>query len=183
GGGGGRGTCAAATHAPTPSRPGSSLQPLFPPTACLFTHPPFFLGLNQQGRHADLAAVAVDRHEREKRRARQLTTTGERFLGEDIDLHLERRGEDAGDARLQDDEVADLDRVQELQIVDGGRNEQRARVAVAGDGAGDVDEVHDRAAEDVAERVRVVRQHDLHHLGRRFGGGLGRQVHAASVVN
>ena len=38
---------------------------------------------------------------------------------------------------------------------------------------GDVDEVHHRAAEDVPERVRVVRQHDLHHFGGGSAAGLG----------
>ena len=66
---------------------------------------------------------------------------------------------------LQDDQISDLDRVQELQPVDRRRDEQAASMAMAGDGAGDVDEVHHRAAEDVSERVGVVREDDLHHLG------------------
>ncbi len=65
-----------------------------------------------------------------------------------------------------------------MQVVDGGGHEQRARVAVARDRAGDVDEVHHGAAEDEAERVRVVRQDDLHHLGGGLGGALRRQIHA-----
>ena len=71
--------------------------------------------------------------------------------------------------------------MEELQIVDGGRDEEAAGVAVARDGAGDVDQVHDRAAQDVAERIGVVRQDDLHHLGRRLGRALGREVHRDSV--
>ena len=112
----------------------------------------------------------------------QLAPSGQRLLGEDVDLHFERGREDAGDARLQDDQVADLDRVEELQVVDGGGDEQRARVAVTGDGAGDVDEVHHRAAEDESERVGVVRQHDLHHFRGGIGGALRCQVHRAMVV-
>ena len=41
---------------------------------------------------------------------------------------------------------------------------------MAGDGSGDVDEVHHRAAEDEPERVGIVRQDDLHHLGRDSDG-------------
>ena len=48
---------------------------------------------------------------------------------------------------------------------------------MAGDGAGDVDEVHHGAAEDEPERVRVVRQHDLHHLGRESAARFGARVH------
>ena len=67
--------------------------------------------------------------------------------------------------------------MEKLQIVDRRRHEQRAGVSMAGDGAGDVDEVHHRAAQDEAERVGVVRQHDLHHLGGGVGRTLWRQVH------
>ena len=58
--------------------------------------------------------------------------------------------------------------VEELQVVDGGGHQQAARVAMAGDRAGDVDQVHHGAAEDEPERVGVVRQHDLNHFGRRL---------------
>ena len=59
--------------------------------------------------------------------------------------------------------------MQELQTVHGGGDEPRARVADGGHRAGDVDEMHHRAAEYEPERVRVVRQHDLGHLGHRVG--------------
>src|SRR5206468_5433716 len=87
------------------------------------------------------------------------------------------RGEDARDVRLQDDQVADLDRVEELQIVDRRRHQQAAGVAVARDGAGDVDEVHDGAAQDEAKRVGVVWQYHLHHLGSRRRGAFRCQIH------
>jgi hypothetical protein len=72
--------------------------------------------------------------------------------------------------------------VQELQTVHGGRDHEAARVPVAGDRAGDVDEVHDRAAEDVAERIRVVGQDDLHHLGGRGGRGDRLEVGHAGII-
>ena len=110
-------------------------------------------------------------------RAGQLTRAGQNLLRKHVHLHFERRRERAGDARLQDDQVADLDRVEELEVVDGGGDQQRAGVAVAGDGAGDVDQVHDGAAQDEPERVGVVGQHDLHHLGGGVGGALRREIH------
>ena len=51
------------------------------------------------------------------------------LLGIDIDLRFERCREDARHARLQDDQVSDLDRVQELQAVDGGRHQQSCACA------------------------------------------------------
>ena len=115
-------------------------------------------------------------------RARHLARAGQRFLREHIHLHFERRRERAGHARLQDDQVADLDRVEELEVVDGRRHQQRAGVAMAGDGAGDVDQVHDGAAEDEPERVRVVGEHDLHHFGGGVGSALRREIHAGSIL-
>ena len=64
----------------------------------------------------------------------------------------------------QDDQVANLDWVEKLQIVDGCRHQQAARMAVAGDRPRDVDQVHDRAAQDEPERVRIVGQDHLHHF-------------------
>ena len=68
-----------------------------------------------------------------------------------------------------------LSLMEELEAVDCRRDEQAPRVAMAGNRPGDVDEVHHRAAEDVPERVGIVRQHDLHHLRGAFGGPFGGQ--------
>ena len=51
-----------------------------------------------------------------------------------------------------------------------------AGMPVAGNGPSDVDEVHDLAAEDEAERIGVVRQHHLNHLGGGVGRAFGREV-------
>ena len=50
----------------------------------------------------------------------------------EVDLRFERRCERAGDPRPEDDQVPDLDRVQELQAVDGGSYEETACVAMTG---------------------------------------------------
>jgi len=55
----------------------------------------------------------------------------QRFFRENVDLDFERRREDTRDVRLQDDEVADLDRVQELKIVDGRGDQQTSGVPMA----------------------------------------------------
>src|SRR5205807_8843927 len=111
------------------------------------------------------------------RAARQLTTAGQGFFGEDVDLDFERGLKRAGDVRLQDDQVANFDRMQELEVVDRGRDEEAPRVTMARDRPGNVDEVHDRTAQDEAQRIGIVGQHDLDHLGGRLGGALWRQVH------
>ncbi len=77
-----------------------------------------------QSRNRHAAAFAIDRDERQVGAARHPPDPGQRFLGEDFDLHFERRAPHRGDARVEDDQVADLDRMQELQAVDRGRHEQ-----------------------------------------------------------
>ena len=98
----------------------------------------------------------------------------------DLDLYLERRPERRGDRRAQNDEIADADGMQELQSINGRGHERPARVAVRRDGARDVDQVHHRPAEDESERVRVVRQDDLHHLGEGVRRPLRRRRHQKS---
>ena len=97
---------------------------------------------------------------------------GQRRLGVHLDLHFERRGEGCGDPGVEDDQVADLDRMEELQPIHGGSDHWCSRVPVRGNRTGDVDQVHDGAAEDEPQRVRIIRQHHLHHLG----GGRGRRL-------
>ena len=80
-----------------------------------------------------------------------------------------------GGLLLQDDQIADFHRIEELQPVDGRRHDQTPRMPMTRDGAGDVDEVHGRAAEQEPERVRVVRQNDLDHLGVGIGRGPWRE--------
>ena len=53
----------------------------------------------------------------------------------------------------------------------------RAGVAVTGDGGRHVDQMHHGAAENEAERIGVVGQNDLHHLGRRLCGSLRGEIH------
>ena len=134
--------------------------------------PALFRRLEQERRNRHALPELVDRHERQVGEARVFPLARERALREDVDLDLQRRPEHRGDLRPQDDQVADLDRVQELQPVDGGGDDAAARVAMTGNRAGDVDEVHDGAAEHEPERVRVVRQHHLHHLGGGICGTL-----------
>jgi hypothetical protein len=64
--------------------------------------------------------------------------------------------------------VADLDRMQELEAVDSRRQRERIGVAMAGNRSGDVNQVHHRAAKNVAEGIRVVRKDHLRGLGCRL---------------
>src|ERR1700759_72524 len=52
----------------------------------------------------------------------------------------------------------------------------RARMPVGRHRAHQVNEVHQAAAQQIAQRVGVVRQDQLRHLAARFGNGTGRQL-------
>ncbi len=164
-------TVGAAAQTPLDAR--LLLQPLRAAHPGVFGGPLLVLAVEEEGRDAHARAGGRHRHEREKRPARELAPPRQGLFREHVHLHLERRGERAGDARFEHDEIADFDRVEELEVVHRGRDHRRARVPDARDRPRDVDQVHNGAAQDVAERVRVVRQHHLHHLGRRLGRPLG----------
>jgi hypothetical protein len=72
--------------------------------------------------------------------------------------------------------------MQELQAVDRGRHHPRAGVPAGGHRPRDVDQVHDRSAEDEPERVGIVRQDDLGDDGERIGGALRRGGHAEERI-
>src|SRR3954469_15246609 len=84
----------------------------------------------------------------------------------DIDLHadLHRGRKGAIDGRLQDQQVTNVDRRKEIDVVHGGGNDVTARVTVRGHGGGDVDEVHEASAKQIAERIGIVGEDDLRHL-------------------
>jgi hypothetical protein len=129
-------------------------------------------GFDGQGRHRFGLAVFVERDERQIRVAGQPALSRRGALREHLDFYFERGRERTGHARLEDDDVADLDRMEKLEAVDTGGEGEGVGVPMAGDGAGDVNHVHHRSAQDVAERVGIVRQDDLRRLGRRLPPGL-----------
>jgi hypothetical protein len=85
----------------------------------------------------------------------------------DHGLHADLHGgvEGAVDAGLEDEDVADLDGSDEVEVVHGDGDGDGAGVAAGGHGADEVDELHEAAAEEVAEGVGIARKDDLGALG------------------
>jgi hypothetical protein len=102
--------------------------------------------------------------------------------GFDADLHGGLEG--AVDAGLEDEEVADADGGYEVEVVHGGGDGEGAGVAAGGHGSDEVDELHEAAAEEVAEGVGVGGEDDLAALGLRgaHGTGLGSFGHSSIVL-
>src|SRR5688572_8846936 len=86
-------------------------------------------------------------------------------LGVDLDVHRDRGRADAHQIDVKGNQVADLHRLLEHELVDRDGRHAAAREPARGRAAGDVDLRHDPAAEDVAVLVRV-RGH-RHHPQRR----------------
>jgi hypothetical protein len=126
------------------------------------------IGLQDQVRNREPMTLGIDRHEREVSETGQLSPTRKRFFRKHLDFNFKRGGPGRGDARPENDEVTDTDRVKELQAIDRGRHQHAAGVAVRRDRSGDVDQVHDGSAEDESEWIRIVRKNDLYHFGQGF---------------
>ena len=93
---------------------------------------------------------------------------GDKFFGDDADAHLHGCVEYAVDRGAEHDQLADVNRVQEVKAVDRSGDDRPAGVAHGGHGRGEIDQVHDLAAQHVAQTVGIVgkRQLDV------FGGGI-----------
>jgi hypothetical protein len=109
-------------------------------------------------------------------------------LDPDLDADLDGGVEGAVDAGLEDEEVADVDGAYEVDVVHGGGNDVGAGVAIGGHGAGEIDEVHEPPAEEIAKGVGVVGKDDLGHFGlgagdsADYGAGFG-QAHEAPFIH
>ncbi len=69
-----------------------------------------------------------------------------------------------------------MHRLDEVDVIHGRGDDVGARVPIGGDGAGEVDEVHQAAAEQIAKRVGVVGEDDFSHLGLRAGNSTDERV-------
>jgi len=72
-------------------------------------------------------------------------------------------------ARFEYEQVADMDGLNEIDVIHCRRHHVRPRMPVSRHGAGQVDEVHQSSAQQVAERVGVVGQDDFGHFRLRIG--------------
>ena len=65
---------------------------------------------------------------------------------------------------------------EEVHVIDGGGDDIAARVSVSGEGAGDVDPMHEASAEQGVEGIGVVGENDFGHLGLGLARETGLQV-------
>ena len=126
--------------------------------------------------YALAAAVFVDRNEDKVRAGDVEVRSGLRILYPDFHTDLKGRVEGAIDAGLEDEQIADVHGLNEIDVIHRSRDDVGARVAIGGDGAGEIDEVHQATAEEVAERVGVVGEDNLSHFGLGAGHRADKRV-------
>ena len=90
--------------------------------------------------------------------------TGLRVFRPHLHAHLHGGVKRPVDAGFESDQIAQMHRLDEVDVVHGRGHDKGARVTVSRHGPGQVDKVHQPPAQQVAQRVRVVGQNDLGHL-------------------
>ena len=95
----------------------------------------------------------------------------ERVFHPDLDADFHGSFEGAIDGGFEDEQVADVDGRNEVDVFHGGGDDVGAGVAIGGHGADEVNEVHEAAAEQVAQSIGVVGQDELGHFRLRVGHG------------
>ena len=100
----------------------------------------------------------------------------------DADLHggVER----AVDAGLEDEEIANADGGDEIEVIHGSGDDKGARVAAGCHGADEIHELHEPASKEIAEGVAVGGKDDLaaFGLGGADGPGIGAVGHCSIVI-
>ena len=109
--------------------------------------------------------------------------TFNRVLRPHLDADLHRGTVAAIDPGFEDEQVADVNRGDEVNVVHRSGDDVRSRVTVrrrsprsakAAHCRDQVNKVHEPATQKIAEGVRVIGQHQLGHLGLRDAGASRR---------
>src|SRR2546428_1931331 len=135
-------------------------------------------GLGDDRRDFRRATVLVQRDVGHVARIRVSLISGQHVLGEHLDAHLHGGAAREVHARHRRHQVADVDRLTEIDLVDGDGDALAVRMTDGGDSSDAVNEPQNVTAEHVAHDVRVMRHHQLGEdrfgFARVTGGALLR---------
>lgn len=144
------------------------------------------LGIHQQRGHGCRLPIVVNRDERELRSDAGPSPTCHGVFALDDDCNLHRCSKRRSDARLKANDLADPNRQFKLHVINERGYRHAARMSLSTNGAAQINPRHDLAAENAAQRVRMLRKHVFCHLrearllrARSEGGSRGRRVMSA----
>ena len=152
--------------------------------AGIFVAADLVFGFGDDLRDLDALAAGVDSDEGEIGGgdvAKRLLT---HVFNHSFDADFHGGAEGPVDAGLEDEEIADVDGCDEIEVIHGGSDDKGARVAAGGHGADEIHELHEPASEEVAEGVAVGGEDDLaaFRLGGADGTRIGAIGHSSIVI-
>src|SRR5581483_5323125 len=136
----------------------------FAAASSVFITPLFLFSFGNHRRYRNMMPVPVHCHIGYIGGAHVAFGSGNLIFHPDFDSSFHRSIECAIDGRTQDQQVTYVHGREKIKVLDAGGYHITARVPMASQGAGEIDEVHQPSAEQIAQRVGVVGQNDLYHL-------------------
>jgi len=105
--------------------------------------------------HFDTVAGCVDRDEGKVRGGDMAKSLLANVFHHGLDADFHRGTKGSIDAGLEDEEIADANRGDEVEVIHGGRDDEGAGVATGSHGADEIHKLHQPPTEEVAEGVAV----------------------------
>ncbi len=135
-------------------------------------------------RNFDVVSCLIDGDEGEVGRGDVAKGLGANIFHHGFDPDLHGGAEGAIDTGFEDQQVANVDGSDEVDVIHRGGYGERPGVAAGGGGGDQVDELHESATEEVAESVGVGGKDDLAALGLRgaHGACVGSVGHSSIVI-
>jgi hypothetical protein len=133
-------------------------------------------GFGDDLRDGQAMTFFVDGHKREVRGTYVLRMLMNIVFDPGLDADLHGSLKDAIHGGAEDDQIADLDRDEEIHVIDRGGDGITARVAVGGERSGEIDPVHETAAQQVVQGIGIVGKNNLIHLRLRIDNGARGEI-------
>jgi hypothetical protein len=116
------------------------------------------------GRDVTVPAMAIDGNKGQVSGADMTPFASDVAFHPDLYTGFHRGIEGAVDRGTKDNEVANVDGHEEIEMVDGSSDNEAPGMTMCGKCAGNVDPMHQSATEEGAKRIGVVRENDFDHF-------------------
>ena len=138
------------------------------PPSCILKPPLLVLGLRNHLRNLYPLPRRIHRHKRQVRRSYLPKSATPNILHHCFDANLHRSPPRPVHTRSQNQQIANLHRRHKIQVIHRRRYRVRPRMPARRHRANQVDELHQSSAEQVPDRIRVIRKDNLAPFGLRL---------------